>query len=66
MKVYSKGRIVSWLQGRYECLECSHKGRFKYGFMARSRCQKCSGWLILPVSDLTLVSSNVVSLRANK
>lgn len=64
MKVYSRGRIISWTQGRYACLECSHKGRFKHGIMLRSRCLKCSSWMILPVPDLSLVTGPVLALKA--
>ncbi len=57
MKTYSKGRIVNWNQGRYECLECGKHGRLKSGFMLRSKCQNCSSWMILPLQDFEIISN---------
>lgn len=54
MNVYARGKIVAWFQGRYECFECSYKGKVKTGVLAKSRCGKCSSDLILPLPDVNL------------
>lgn len=59
MKSYSKksGTVRTWGQGRYECLECNHKGQFKQSVTIYSRCGNCSSLYIEPIADIALVSS---------
>lgn len=58
MRSYSKKNgLRSWTQGRYECLECNHKGQFRQAVSIYSRCQNCSSLYIEPIADIALVSS---------
>jgi predicted Zn-ribbon and HTH transcriptional regulator len=56
MRTISKtGKITSFKQGRFECLDCGTIDRLPAELNIYSRCTNCSSYFISPKPDLALV-----------
>jgi transcription initiation factor IIE alpha subunit len=51
-------QLTTYKQGRFTCLACGISGRLKAAFNMNSVCPKCGDYMILPNSDLTIISEH--------